>query len=47
MRTGLTVLDNPRGEIGPALEWVKNRFSDMFDATGTELRVQYSDETAR
>jgi len=47
MRTGLTVLDNPHGDLVTIMESVKNRFICMFEAIGIELAIDCSDEAGR
>jgi signal transduction histidine kinase len=47
LRTGLTVLDNPVGDIGSLAEAVKDRFSGMFESAGVEFNIECSEEAAR
>lgn len=47
MRTGLTVLDNPRVDIGSLMDSIKDRFGDMLELAGLKLRVECNDEAAR
>ncbi len=47
LRTGLTVLDNPHGEIGSIMEGVKDRYAEMFASSGIELGIECSEETGR
>ena len=43
MRTGLTILDNPGGDVATIMETVKDRFGATFESSGIELRVECSE----
>jgi signal transduction histidine kinase len=47
LRTGLTVLDNPRGDIGSLMEGVKDRFSPLFESAGMDLKIECADEVKK
>lgn len=47
MRTGLTVLDNPGGDIGSLMGAIKDRFGDMFESSGMELRIECEETTGK
>ncbi len=47
LRTGLTVLDNPRGDIRSLMEAIKDRFGGMFESSGMQLNIECSEEAGR
>ncbi len=47
MRTGLTLLDNPHREIGTIMEAVRDRFGEMFESSGMELKIELDDDAGR
>ncbi len=47
MRTGLTILDNPGGDVATIMETVKDRFDAAFESSGTELRIDCSEDAGR
>jgi signal transduction histidine kinase len=47
LRTGLTVLDNPREGIGAVMESIKDRFGDLLESSGIELKIECAEDAKR